>query len=103
MNSRAKWKVHGYPGLVMKVRRDGNEILGYPSKQIGFFIWKSLIFRSDSNDEDLEGYAGAGLYDSVATDKEEEIMLDYSFVRVLIDKGFQRSIFSKIAEAGEKY
>ncbi len=26
-----------------------------------------LIFRSDSNAEDLEGYAGAGLFDSVAT------------------------------------
>jgi alpha-glucan,water dikinase len=29
------------------------------------FVEDSLIFRSDSNAEDLEGYAGAGLYDSV--------------------------------------
>lgn len=38
-------------------------MLGYPSKPIGLFIRRSIIFRSDSNGEDLEGYAGAGLYD----------------------------------------
>jgi hypothetical protein len=30
-----------------------------------FLAEDSLIFRSDSNGEDLEGFAGAGLYDSV--------------------------------------
>lgn len=39
------------------------QVLGYPSKPIGLFIRPSIIFRSDSNGEDLEGYAGAGLYD----------------------------------------
>ncbi|KAK9108139.1 hypothetical protein Syun_024150 [Stephania yunnanensis] len=39
------------------------QVLGYPSKRIGLFIKRSIIFRSDSNGEDLEGYAGAGLYD----------------------------------------
>lgn len=39
------------------------QVLGYPSKPIGLFIRRSIIFRSDSNGEDLEGYAGAGLYD----------------------------------------
>jgi hypothetical protein len=39
------------------------QVLGYPSKPIGLFIKRSIIFRSDSNGEDLEGYAGAGLYD----------------------------------------
>jgi len=32
------------------------------------FVPESLIFRSDSNGEDLEGYAGAGLYDSITMD-----------------------------------
>lgn len=40
-----------------------SKVLGYPSKPIGLFIKRSIIFRSDSNGEDLEGYAGAGLYD----------------------------------------
>ncbi len=39
------------------------QVLGYPSKRVGLFIKQSIIFRSDSNGEDLEGYAGAGLYD----------------------------------------
>ncbi|KAF9608229.1 hypothetical protein IFM89_008184 [Coptis chinensis] len=76
-------------------------VVGYPSKQIGLFIKKSLIFRSDSNGEDLEGYAGAGLYDSVPMDKEQKIVLDYSCDRLLNDKGFQHSISSKIAEVGK--
>lgn len=42
---------------------------GYPSKRLGVFLTEgdSLIFRSDSNGEDLEGFAGAGLYDSVSS------------------------------------
>ncbi|KAF6166770.1 hypothetical protein GIB67_005646 [Kingdonia uniflora] len=76
-------------------------VVGYPSKQIGLFIKKSLIFRSDSNGEDLEGYAGAGLYDSVPMDKEEKVVLDYSCDRLIVDNSFRLSIFSKIAEVGK--
>jgi hypothetical protein len=35
-------------------------VLLYPSKSEAMFVDESLIFRSDSNGEDLEGYAGAG-------------------------------------------
>ncbi len=38
----------------------GVQVLMYPSKSEGMFVPESLIFRSDSNGEDLEGYAGAG-------------------------------------------
>ena len=48
-----------YPLMISKIF----QVLGYPSKPIGLFIRRSIIFRSDSNGEDLEGYAGAGLYD----------------------------------------
>ncbi len=34
------------------------EVLHYASKSEGMFVGESLIFRSDSNGEDLEGYAG---------------------------------------------
>lgn len=40
-------------------------MLLYPSKGEGMFVPESLIFRSDSNGEDLEGYAGAGESGSV--------------------------------------
>ena len=39
---------------------DNPRVLLYPSKSEGMFVDESLIFRSDSNGEDLEGYAGAG-------------------------------------------
>ncbi|CAN1310832.1 Alpha-glucan water dikinase, chloroplastic [Linum perenne] len=76
------------------------EVLGYPSKPIGLFIRRSIIFRSDSNGEDLEGYAGAGLYDSVPMDEEEKVVLDYSSDPLMIDENFQRSTLAKIASAG---
>ncbi len=37
---------------------DSPEVLCYASKSEGMFVRESLIFRSDSNGEDLEGYAG---------------------------------------------
>lgn len=50
----------------------------YASKGEGMFVPESLIFRSDSNGEDLEGYAGAGLYDSITMDPSLLKKVDYS-------------------------
>ncbi|KAJ4851076.1 Alpha-glucan water dikinase 2 [Turnera subulata] len=77
------------------------QVTGYPSKNIALYSKQSVIFRSDSNGEDLEGYAGAGLYDSVVMDGMEKVVLDYSSDRIIVDKAFQMSLFSKIAEAGK--
>ena len=51
--------------------------MAYPSKSDGMFVTESLIFRSDSNGEDLEGYAGAGLYDSITMDETVLKKVDY--------------------------
>ncbi|KAJ9187005.1 hypothetical protein P3X46_002505 [Hevea brasiliensis] len=98
--------VGAYPGRSMSfITRKSNLkfpiVTGYPSKNIGLYSKQSIIFRSDSNGEDLEGYAGAGLYDSALMDEEEKVILDYSSDRLMVDKAFQTSIFSKIAEAGK--
>ncbi|TQD83177.1 hypothetical protein C1H46_031282 [Malus baccata] len=76
------------------------QVLGYPSKPIGLFIKRSIIFRSDSNGEDLEGYAGAGLYDSVPMDEEEKVVVDYSSDPLMVDGNFRKTILSSIARAG---
>ncbi|XP_057722358.1 alpha-glucan water dikinase, chloroplastic-like isoform X3 [Arachis stenosperma] len=57
------------------------QIFEYPSKPIGLFIRWSIIFRSDSNGEDLEGYAGAGLYDrcSVLFMQRGKAFYDFQF------------------------
>ncbi|KAI6694871.1 hypothetical protein NL676_022581 [Syzygium grande] len=97
--------VGAYPGRALSFGCRKNDltspqVLGYPSKPIGLFIRKSIIFRSDSNGEDLEGYAGAGLYDSVPMDEEEQVVLDYTSDPLLVDGNFQHSVLSSIARAG---
>ncbi len=54
------------------------QIIMFPSKSDGMFVAESLIFRSDSNGEDLEGYAGAGLYDSITMDPTHLKKVDYN-------------------------
>nr|AIR93787.1 glucan water dikinase [Kalanchoe fedtschenkoi] len=97
--------VGAYPGRALSFickKSDLNAplVLGYPSKPIGLFIKRSIIFRSDSNGEDLEGYAGAGLYDSVPMDEEEKVVLDYGSDPLIVDRDFRNSILCKIAQAG---
>jgi alpha-glucan,water dikinase len=60
-----------------------------------------LIFRSDSNVEDLEGYAGAGLYDSVLLKTPEERPLDYTEDRLVWDAGFQKELFRGIGQLAQ--
>lgn len=97
--------VGAYPGRALSFickKKDLNspQVSGYPSKPIGLFIRRSIIFRSDSNGEDLEGYAGAGLYDSVPMDEEEQVVLDYSSDPLITDGNFRQKILSSIARAG---
>lgn len=99
--------VGAYPGRALsfvckKNDLESPEVLGYPSKPIGLFIKRSIIFRSDSNGEDLEGYAGAGLYDSVPMDEEERVVLDYSVDPLITDGNFRRSVLSNIVRAGSE-
>ena len=76
-------------------------VIGFPSKSVLLKITRpTIIFRSDSNGEDLEGYAGAGLYESVPMDKEETIHADYSSDPLVWDAAFQSDLLSRIAEAG---
>jgi len=74
-------------------------VLAFPSKSVGL-LGSCLIFRSDSNAEDLEGYAGAGLYDSVLLEDEREMMLDYTEQRLVWDAGFRANMLGKIAQSG---
>ena len=76
-------------------------VLGYPSKNVQLKIPRpTVIFRSDSNGEDLEGYAGAGLYESVPMDKEQTLHADYSSDPLVWDATFQNDLLTKIAQAG---
>ena len=74
---------------------------GYPTKPIELQSNAGFIFRSDSNSEDLPGFAGAGLFDSFVMDEEREIRIAYSKDRLATDAKFRQSFMMNVGEIGE--
>ena len=75
-------------------------VTGFPSKANGLFTdHPTLIFRSDSNGEDLEGFAGAGLYDSIQMDEPQLRSVDYSADPLVSDEQFRGQVLAAIAHA----
>ncbi|MFZ0257419.1 MAG: PEP/pyruvate-binding domain-containing protein [Gammaproteobacteria bacterium] len=95
--------VGNYPGraLSLIVRKDdlSFEVQAYPSKSVGLY-GLGVIFRSDSNGEDLQDFAGAGLYDSLLAEPPRKRLLDYVAEPLLHDRAFGEALFSKIATIG---
>jgi alpha-glucan,water dikinase len=95
--------VGNYPGRAFSftsTKTDGQSaVLAYPSKSIGLY-GGGLIFRSDSNAEDLAGYAGAGLYDSVLLEPPREVTLDYTSNPLVWDTGIRTKLLGEIARLG---
>jgi alpha-glucan,water dikinase len=75
------------------------ELVAFPSKSVGIF-GSGLIFRSDSSGEDLAGYAGAGLYDSVILPPPRKVILDYTDERLVWDEDFRENFLSAITNIG---
>lgn len=78
------------------------QVLTYPSKRVGLFApaSASLIVRSDSNGEDLETFAGAGLYDSVLVDKAVTGVLDYSQEPLMWEAPLRDALLAETAALG---
>ncbi len=95
--------VGNYPGRAMSFvvnKTTGKaSLMAYPSKGIGLY-GRGVIFRSDSNGEDLEGFAGAGLYDSFLAEEPKPRLLDYLGEPLLEDRKFSERMFTKIAQVG---
>ncbi len=93
--------VGNYPGRAMSFVADKTTgqitLTAYPSKGIGLY-GRGVIFRSDSNGEDLEGFAGAGLYDSFLAEEPKPKLLDYRGEPLLEDRDFAASMFAKVAQ-----
>lgn len=75
------------------------ELRSFPSKSAGLF-GGGLMFRSDSNGEDLPGYAGAGLYDSFLLPPPVPRILDYSQEPLLWNEAFQQDLLATITRIG---
>jgi alpha-glucan,water dikinase len=95
--------VGNYPGRALSfVCRKADlalELLSYPGKSLGLY-GKGVIFRSDSNGEDLEGFAGAGLYDSFLAEEPERRTLDYTRQRLVWDAEFRADLLRAVARVG---
>jgi alpha-glucan,water dikinase len=95
--------VGNYPGRALSfLCQKSNlqpELLSFPSKSIGIF-GKGVIFRSDSNGEDLPGFAGAGLYDSFLAEQPEHRLLDYRGEKLVWDTSFRDELLRSIARIG---
>jgi len=101
--------VGNYPGRALsftaKKSTDGAvsppKITGFPSKNTILRVpHETLIFRSDSNGEDLEGYAGAGLYESVLARAASARRADDASDALVWDRRVQNETLSAIARAG---
>jgi alpha-glucan,water dikinase len=95
--------VGNYPGRALGfVCRKSDlsvQVVSYPGKSVGLY-GQGLIFRSDSNGEDLEGFAGAGLYDSFLAEEPERRTLDYTDERLVWDEGFRNDLLRTVARVG---
>jgi alpha-glucan,water dikinase len=95
--------VGNYPGRALGfVCRKENlalDLISYPGKGVGLY-GKGVIFRSDSNGEDLENFAGAGLYDSYLAEEPEHRVLDYTREKLVWDRGFRDDMLRTIARIG---
>jgi alpha-glucan,water dikinase len=74
-------------------------VVSYPGKSVGL-SGRGVIFRSDSNGEDLEDFAGAGLYDSFLAAEPEHRVLDYSREKLVWDRDFRDDLLRSVARVG---
>eukprot|EP00775_Hariotina_reticulata_P004810 gene4810-5058_t len=98
--------VGNHPGrpLAFSDRPDGTDLqlLALPSKRLGLFTAEqgTLIARSDTNGEDLAGYAGAGLYDSIPVVPLEARCPDYAREPLLWESAFRQQLLDGLVELG---
>jgi alpha-glucan,water dikinase len=95
--------VGNYPGRALGFV--ANKVSGelriesYPSKSVVLRA-KGLIFRSDSNAEDLEGFAGAGLHDTVTAAPARRETADYSRERLVCEPQFRSNLLARVVRVG---
>ena len=71
----------------------------FPNKPIGLKA-TGFIFRSDSNSEDLPGFAGAGLFDSYSMNEEKKFRCSYNQEKLIVNESFRNEFMSRIGQIG---
>ena len=91
--------------FVFNKNKKNYQIKTYPNKIISLMN-EGFIFRSDSNFEDLEGFSGAGLFDSICINNYKIINNCWYNDKLFLNKDFVENMINKISELGinvEKY
>lgn len=100
---RGETLVGNFPGRALSfAMRRGEEprVISFPSKSVALHTQACLIFRSDSNGEDLEGFAGAGLFESVCAEDDKGGFLRLHRLPLITDRGYRQNLLRRIAEVG---
>lgn len=85
--------------FVLNKSSGASKIESFPNKSI-FLQGGGFIFRSDSNSEDLPGFAGAGLFDSFIMDKTSNCRARYAEDKAVVNCGYRDWLFGKLRELG---
>jgi len=85
--------------IFISVDSNSYKILSFPNKSISLKN-SGYIFRSDSNTEDLAGFAGAGLFDSITLNDNKDIHNEYNNSQIFTDEKFRNNIIISIAKLG---
>lgn len=100
---RGETLVGNYPGRALSfAMKKGGEprLIAFPSKSVALHTQHCLIFRSDSNGEDLEGFAGAGLFESICAEEDKGGFLRLHRLPVITDGAYRHKLLKRIAEVG---
>ena len=90
-------------GFTVKKSTGEITVRSLPSKLCGHFAPNAgtVIARSDSNGEDLEDFAGAGLYDSVTAEPTTERVVDYTACPLLWNAAARDALVRRIADVAK--
>eukprot|EP00930_Biecheleria_cincta_P046432 TRINITY_DN32012_c0_g1_i1.p1 TRINITY_DN32012_c0_g1~~TRINITY_DN32012_c0_g1_i1.p1 ORF type:complete len:2307 (+),score=411.66 TRINITY_DN32012_c0_g1_i1:130-7050(+) len=102
---RGETLVGNYPGRALSFRAKRGQkpvVSAFLSKSTWLRTQECLIFRSDSNGEDLEGFAGAGLFESICAKSDIPCLVKFHRFRLITDKNYRQTLLSRLAEVGRQ-
>eukprot|EP00931_Biecheleriopsis_adriatica_P076364 TRINITY_DN5007_c0_g1_i2.p1 TRINITY_DN5007_c0_g1~~TRINITY_DN5007_c0_g1_i2.p1 ORF type:complete len:2309 (-),score=523.43 TRINITY_DN5007_c0_g1_i2:77-6955(-) len=102
---RGETLVGNFPGRALSFRAKKGEapvVSAFLSKSTWLRTQECLIFRSDSNGEDLEGFAGAGLFESICAKSDIPCMVRFHRLKLITDAGYRQELLSRLAEVGRQ-
>jgi len=101
---RGETLVGNFPGRALSFRAKKGQapvVSAFLSKSTWLRTQQCLIFRSDSNGEDLEGFAGAGLFESICAKSDIPCMVKFHRLQLITDAAYRQNLLNRLAEVGK--